>query len=213
MQPADGYLREVWAEREALRERCAERGMSAAAMSKIPPMPRIEETVLPPVVLATKAHGIRPMHQRAGKMRKFPSPVALEVHAKIKALPIERTHMPGGPGMKDESPGKTARIKAMTNVVATEAGYRGEQLMSYRTIRSAVIPKHVALYIVARLVEVSLPRLAELYGYKDHTSVRYAIQHAKHLLSTGHQAAIRLHNRSLEAIARRWPEYRSGGPA
>ncbi|MFP5204068.1 MAG: helix-turn-helix domain-containing protein [Acidobacteriota bacterium] len=198
-----------WERIARLHESMRARGASEAAMARLPKLPRkVEEVTLRPV-LATRSDAVNVAFQDLGRRKKAALHKALAMHARIKREPIERdaaVEAIVGP----IHPQVTARVKAIAGEVAKAAGVTAEELLAYATPRRLSRQKHMAIYLAAKLTDVGVIRLGEIFNYSDHTSARYAVQKAAYMLRMAYPSALDLHEKALTAIRTRWPEYEKG---
>jgi chromosomal replication initiator protein len=62
----------------------------------------------------------------------------------------------------------------VVNAVADAFGVSVEQLVGSNRSRDIALPRHVAMYLLRKEVNVSLPQIGEAFGGRDHTTVMHA---------------------------------------
>lgn len=60
--------------------------------------------------------------------------------------------------------------------VSREFGLPPSVLRSTRRTRTMVIPRHVAMYLAAELLGLTLNQIAYAFGHRDHTTILHAIK-------------------------------------
>ncbi len=204
------YAKEKYDAIERLHANSRARGMSEAAIAKLPKLPvYVKPIVVPPPVMATARNAgfdmaaSRVARDSAWKRFQKRGPGHLR-RQEIKALPFEHTthtiHTP-------PSIAEMARAKAITAIVATAAKLEPYQIGGKDRSRRLTTIRHLAIKIVAELMHFSTPRLTKIFGFKNDSACRYAIQKAQWLLSLGDERVCQVYAESLTAIRQRWPEY------
>ncbi|MCR4440567.1 MAG: chromosomal replication initiator protein DnaA [Peptococcaceae bacterium] len=69
---------------------------------------------------------------------------------------------------------KPVTIALIQNKVAEQFGLRLEDFKSKRKTRNVAFPRQVAMYICRELTDLSLPKIGEEFGGRDHTTVIHA---------------------------------------
>ncbi|MCR4399133.1 MAG: chromosomal replication initiator protein DnaA [Firmicutes bacterium] len=81
--------------------------------------------------------------------------------------------------LKDVIPAARPRqvtIELIQNVVATHYGLDLDDLKEKRRTRNVAFPRQVAMYLARELTDASLPRIGEIFGGRDHTTVIHACE-------------------------------------
>lgn len=80
--------------------------------------------------------------------------------------------------LKDLDMGTTAEkvitVEAIQELVAAHYKIRVEDLKAKKRTRSIAYPRQIAMYLTRELTELSLPRIGEYFGGRDHTTVLHA---------------------------------------
>lgn len=72
--------------------------------------------------------------------------------------------------------GKNITIDTIQDVVASYFNLRIEDLKSQRRTRNVAHPRQIAMYLSRKLTEMSLPKIGEEFGGRDHTTVIHAYE-------------------------------------
>jgi chromosomal replication initiator protein len=80
--------------------------------------------------------------------------------------------------------GKNVTIDAIQDVVASYYNLRIEDLKSQRRTRSISYPRQIAMYLSRKLTDMSLPKIGEEFGGRDHTTVIHAYEKISENLKT-----------------------------
>lgn len=211
------FVKEVWERRASIARYQRSRGMSSVALANL----RVVRELAPPMpsrtVLATRRDVIaeeracriveaRAFSVTARKIRDvMPRKAGEFLHATIKLQDINRPNKPARSGILE--PQRVARVKAIVWEVAQAAGVEASQLLAYKSPRRLSAPKHMAVYLVAMLTDVSIRQISKIFGYDDEASARYGIQKTAFCLRNETATVVELHSRALTAIRARWPEY------
>lgn len=79
--------------------------------------------------------------------------------------------------LKDLYPnGKTKQItlELIQEIVASYFKIKVEELLSKKRTRNLAFPRQIAMYLCRELTDTSLPRIGEMFGGRDHTTVIHA---------------------------------------
>lgn len=80
--------------------------------------------------------------------------------------------------LKDLDMGSTAEkvitVEAIQELVAAHYKIRVEDLKAKKRTRSIAYPRQIAMYLTRELTDLSLPRIGEYFGGRDHTTVLHA---------------------------------------
>ena len=71
---------------------------------------------------------------------------------------------------------KTITIDLIQDVVSTYFNLRVEDLKSQRRTRNVAHPRQIAMYLSRKLTDMSLPKIGEEFGGRDHTTVIHAYE-------------------------------------
>lgn len=71
---------------------------------------------------------------------------------------------------------KSITIDLIQDVVATYFNLRVEDLKSQRRTRNVAYPRQIAMYLSRKLTDMSLPKIGEEFGGRDHTTVIHAYE-------------------------------------
>lgn len=80
--------------------------------------------------------------------------------------------------------GKHVTIDAIQDIVASYYNLRIEDLKSQRRTRSIAYPRQIAMYLSRKLTDMSLPKIGEEFGGRDHTTVIHAYEKISENLKT-----------------------------
>ena len=80
--------------------------------------------------------------------------------------------------------GKHITIDAIQDIVANYYNLRIEDLKSQRRTRSVAYPRQIAMYLSRKLTDMSLPKIGEEFGGRDHTTVIHAYEKISENLKT-----------------------------
>ncbi|MCE5220002.1 MAG: chromosomal replication initiator protein DnaA [Clostridium sp.] len=72
--------------------------------------------------------------------------------------------------------GKYITIHIIQDVVSSYFNLRIEDLKSQRRTRNVVYPRQIAMYLSRKLTDMSLPKIGEEFGGRDHTTVIHAYE-------------------------------------
>ncbi len=79
---------------------------------------------------------------------------------------------------------KTITIDIIQDVVANFYNLRIEELKSQRRTRNVAFPRQIAMYLARKLTDLSLPKIGEEFGGRDHTTVIHAYEKISEELKT-----------------------------
>lgn len=69
---------------------------------------------------------------------------------------------------------KQITIELIQEVISTYFKVRQEELLAKKRTRNVAYPRQIAMYLARELTETSLPRIGEMFGGRDHTTVIHA---------------------------------------
>lgn len=69
---------------------------------------------------------------------------------------------------------KVITVEAIMELVASRYKIRVEDLKAKKRTRSIAYPRQIAMYLTRELTDLSLPRIGECFGGRDHTTVLHA---------------------------------------
>ena len=72
--------------------------------------------------------------------------------------------------------GKHVTIDTIQDIVSSYFNLRIEDLKSQRRTRNVVYPRQIAMYLSRKLTDMSLPKIGEEFGGRDHTTVIHAYE-------------------------------------
>lgn len=72
--------------------------------------------------------------------------------------------------------GKHITISTIQDIVASYFNLKIEDLKSQRRTRNIAYPRQIAMYLSRKLTEMSLPKIGEEFGGRDHTTVIHAYE-------------------------------------
>lgn len=78
---------------------------------------------------------------------------------------------------------KKVTVSDIQEVVATHYGVQTEEFLSKKRTKSIAFPRHVAMYLARELTDNSLPKIGEVFGGRDHTTVIHAHEKISKLLN------------------------------
>ncbi|MBD7916123.1 chromosomal replication initiator protein DnaA [Clostridium sp. Sa3CUN1] len=79
---------------------------------------------------------------------------------------------------------KNVTIDVIQDVVAGYFNLRVEDLKSQRRTRNVAYPRQIAMYLSRKLTDMSLPKIGEEFGGRDHTTVIHAYEKISDILNT-----------------------------
>ena len=71
---------------------------------------------------------------------------------------------------------KVITVDAIQELVAAQYKIRVEDLKAKKRTRSIAYPRQIAMYLTRELTDLSLPRIGEYFGGRDHTTVLHACE-------------------------------------
>ena len=80
--------------------------------------------------------------------------------------------------------GKNITINLIQDIVSSYFNLRVEDLKSQRRTRNVAYPRQIALYLSRKLTDMSLPKIGEEFGGRDHTTVIHAYEKISDNLNT-----------------------------
>lgn len=80
--------------------------------------------------------------------------------------------------------GKNITIGIIQDIVASCFNLRIEDLKSQRRTRNVAYPRQIAMYLSRKLTDMSLPKIGEEFGGRDHTTVIHAYEKISENLNT-----------------------------
>lgn len=80
--------------------------------------------------------------------------------------------------------GKNITIGIIQDIVASYFNLRIEDLKSQRRTRNVAYPRQIAMYLSRKLTDMSLPKIGEEFGGRDHTTVIHAYEKISENLNT-----------------------------
>ncbi|MCL6627756.1 MAG: chromosomal replication initiator protein DnaA, partial [Alicyclobacillus shizuokensis] len=69
---------------------------------------------------------------------------------------------------------RTITVAQIQKVVGDHFGLKVDELKAKRRTKNVVLPRQLAMYLARELTELSLPRIGEEFGGRDHTTVLHA---------------------------------------
>ena len=69
---------------------------------------------------------------------------------------------------------KVITVEAIMELVAARYKIRVDDLKAKKRTRSIAYPRQIAMYLTRELTDLSLPRIGECFGGRDHTTVLHA---------------------------------------
>lgn len=79
---------------------------------------------------------------------------------------------------------KSLNVDIIQDVVAGYFNLRIEDLKSQRRTRTVAYPRQIAMYLSRKLTDMSLPKIGEEFGGRDHTTVMHAYEKISDSLNT-----------------------------
>jgi chromosomal replication initiator protein len=80
--------------------------------------------------------------------------------------------------------GKHVTIDSIQDIVSSYFNLRVEDLKSQRRTRNVAYPRQIAMYLSRKLTDMSLPKIGEEFGGRDHTTVIHAYEKISENLKT-----------------------------
>ncbi|MCL6631786.1 MAG: chromosomal replication initiator protein DnaA [Alicyclobacillus herbarius] len=94
---------------------------------------------------------------------------------------------------------KTITVAQIQKVVGDHFGLKVDELKAKRRTKNVVLPRQLAMYLARELTELSLPRIGEEFGGRDHTTVLHACDRISQSLERDPELQTTV-NRLAEAI-------------
>lgn len=94
--------------------------------------------------------------------------IRIECRDRTWAIPIVRPKRPPGPGF--------CPAKFVQQRVADKFHIPFNDILSRRHDRAAVLPRHVAIYVLKSISLMSLPEIGRRFGDRDHTTILHALR-------------------------------------
>lgn len=94
--------------------------------------------------------------------------------------------------LKDILPPERQRRVTVTMIqraVAQQYGLDMEDMVAKRRTRAVAFPRQVAMFLVRQLTDLSLPRIGEEFGGRDHTTVLHAVERVQAAISENQDLA------------------------
>lgn len=94
--------------------------------------------------------------------------------------------------LKDILPPERQRrvtVNMIKRAVAQQYGLEMEDMVAKRRTRAVAFPRQVAMYLVRQLTDLSLPRIGEEFGGRDHTTVIHAVERVQAAISENQDLA------------------------
>ena len=76
------------------------------------------------------------------------------------------------------------QVDEVIDLVAREYGLETERLLGRERTKAVALPRQVAMYLLREEAKISLPKIGEALGGRDHTTVMYACDKVADLLET-----------------------------
>ena len=80
--------------------------------------------------------------------------------------------------------GKSITIESIQDIVSSYFNLRVEDFKSQRRTRNVAYPRQIAMYLSRKLTDMSLPKIGEEFGGRDHTTVIHAYEKISENLKT-----------------------------
>lgn len=168
----DGLTHFEWLQAEKARIRSLlskDAGPAALARLPKPIVPKIEK--LPPVVLATKAHGTNPAHQEASTIaaRKLATQRASTRLGRItKRIKCTRLYLQNG---RTDTPSDRVIFDKIVDLAAQVAGVTPYEIHDFKRNRKIVPVRHTCWRLLREFTGLSSPSMARVTNRGCHTSV------------------------------------------
>jgi len=92
------------------------------------------------------------------------------------SLALARTALRGMLGRKPQSAGPVQSPERIRELVARRWRVRPDALESKRRTKDVTVPRQVAMYLIKETLGISLVRIGELFGGRDHSTVIHSIR-------------------------------------
>jgi chromosomal replication initiator protein len=92
------------------------------------------------------------------------------------SLALARTALRGMLGRKPQGPGPVQSPERIRELVARRWRVRPDALESKRRTKDVTVPRQVAMYLIKETLGISLVRIGELFGGRDHSTVIHSIR-------------------------------------
>lgn len=94
---------------------------------------------------------------------------------------------------------RTITVGHIQKVIGDHYGLRLDELKAKKRTRNVAFPRQIAMYLTRELTDLSLPRIGEAFGGRDHTTVMHACDRVSQTLINDHQLKMTV-DRLAEAI-------------
>lgn len=194
--------REFWERQEAIIRSQQARGMSDAALSRLPKPPKAPEPIELKPVLATSRDATRFDISERSKQIAHDRTTRGRFAEMIKATSPEFKVK-----WRDQSDmsARVGRAKAITGIVARLTGNTPEQLFLRPRGYKFKLAWQMAIYLSVQVTGIPLQRVDRLFNYiNNHHSSMHAIKRVQFLRNSGDEVATDLYKRARAEILSRW---------
>lgn len=94
---------------------------------------------------------------------------------------------------------RSITVGQIQKVIGDHYGLRLDELKAKKRTRNVAFPRQIAMYLTRELTDLSLPRIGEAFGGRDHTTVMHACDRVSQALVNDHQLKMTV-DRLAEAI-------------
>ncbi len=94
---------------------------------------------------------------------------------------------------------RTVTVSHIQKVIGDHFGLKVEELKAKRRTKNIAFPRQIAMYLTRELTNLSLPKIGEAFGGRDHTTVLHACEKISNQLKSDEQLSKTVHRLS-EAI-------------
>jgi chromosomal replication initiator protein len=88
---------------------------------------------------------------------------------------MRTTHVSRDPRNRESALVRESTIAAIKSAVAYFFGMPIEELHHNNTTRAATVPRQIAMYLVRRMTDASLPEIGRWFGGKHHSTVMHVV--------------------------------------
>lgn len=188
MRDDGGHFRQIQARTASLVENARQRGMSESALARLPKPTVVRRDVLPPVVLATKAHVIDRVHQAQGRAAGLKSAARrAAIRPLLKRVRPARLHLANG---RADGEGDRALFEQIVDLAAASSGVTSYEIHDFKRERKTVLVRHICWRLLREFTGLSSCAIARLTGRGCHSSTMNGIARALETTNTPQGAAL-----------------------
>ena len=172
----EGIFQELQARAASVQETARKRGMSEAALARLPRPAIVKRETLPPVVLATgDKHRSPELLERARASARAAAARRAETRPLLKRRRPARMHLTNG---RLEGGADHKLFQQLVDIAATESGYTAYQIHDFKRERKIVLVRHICWRLLREFTGLSSCSIARIIKRGCHSSVINGIARA-----------------------------------